>query len=157
MVTDEEVRRAVREAINHLRREHPPLALELVHERSTAHRLAVHLEPFFETWNVDCEYDRDGQLRKALSGIEQCGHRTTENILPDIIVHHRLAEGRANNLLVIEIKKHVAQDVCDRMKLELLTSPTGHYRYQLGLYININRGEFECTWFKDGASESRGQ
>ncbi len=75
-----------------------------VHERSTAHRLAVHMEAHFRgTWNVDCEYDRDGQVRKTLEGIAQCDGRKTDNILPDIIVHHRGYEGRLHNLLVIEL------------------------------------------------------
>jgi hypothetical protein len=58
-----------------------------------------------EGGNVDCEYDRDEHLRKRLKGIEQCrGHKATD-IVPDIMVHHRLGRGRENNLLVIELKK----------------------------------------------------
>lgn len=151
-MADEEIKSAVACAIASLRAECPPLEFENVHERSTAHRLAVQLEPYFQGWNVDCEYDRDGQLQKILMGIADCDPRgRTNRILPDIVIHHRGGEGRASNLLVVELKKHADEDACDRRKLELLTAPDGHYQYQFGLYINIAGDAFRCTWYKDGA------
>jgi len=64
------------------------------------------LESHFKTWNVDCEYDRDGQLQKRLMHIAQCNSRkATDGILPDIIVHHRRGQGQDHNLLVVELKK----------------------------------------------------
>jgi len=150
-MTDDDLKNAVKAAIEAVNAEVPPLDFQVVHERSTAHRLAVQLEPLVSTWNVDCEYDRDGQLRKSLIGIAQCNPRkATEEILPDIIVHHRQGHGRDHNLLVVELKKQAKEDACDHRKLELLTAPTGHYQYQIGLYINIDDGKFDCTWYKDG-------
>lgn len=155
IMTDEQVQNAVAIAIESLKGEAPALDFQSVHERSTAHRLAVQLEPHFKTWNVDCEYDRDGQLQKSLIGITQCNARkATDQILPDIIVHHRQGPGRDHNLLVVELKKDAEEDVCDKRKLELLTAPNGKYRYQVGLYINIAAGRFACTWYKDGGRSS---
>jgi hypothetical protein len=129
-----------------------------VHERTTAHRLAVQLEPQVGTWNVDCEYDRDGQMVKHLLGIAECDpNRATDRILPDIIVHHRHGRGRRHNLLVVELKKNAVEDACDRRKLELLTDPGGRYQYQVGLYINIDNDRFTCTWYKDGARAPEGK
>ena len=154
-MTDDQVRAAIQIAVQHLKEETPVLDFGSVHERSTAHQLAVHMEPLFgPEWNIDCEYDRDGYLKKALSGIAECGkQKHTNNIFPDIIVHHRRGAGRDNNLLVIELKKQAARDACDWMKLELLTSATGHYQYHLGLYVNIDGGGFTQTWFKDGVRQ----
>jgi hypothetical protein len=153
-MTEEQVKAAVAAAIAGLRRETPPLDFQRVHERSTAHRLAVHMEPLFAPWNVDCEYDRDGQTKKYLQGIAQCDRqRETDAILPDIIVHVRREHGRENNLLVVELKKNHSEDACDRMKLELFTAIGGHYEYQLGLYINIDRGNFTCTWYSGGRGQ----
>jgi hypothetical protein len=150
-MTEEQVKAAVAAAIEGLRRETPPLDFQRVHERSTAHRLAVHMEPLFAPWNVDCEYDRDGLAKKYLQGIVQCDRqRETDAILPDIIVHVRREQGRERNLLVVELKKDDPEDACDRMKLELFTAPEGHYGYQFGLYINIDRGNFACTWYCGG-------
>lgn len=151
-MTDEEIKRAVTAAIEGITREEPKLEFDDVHERSTAHRLAVQMEALFEGWNVDCEYDRDGQVKKALMGIRECDReRATDWVLPDIIVHRRRESGRANNLLVVEIKKHEQENACDRRKLELFTDPRGGYSYQLGLYINISGNRFMITWYKDGA------
>jgi hypothetical protein len=150
-MTEDQIRAAISTAVTSLKRETPVLEFNRVHERSTAHRLAVQMEPLFAGWNVDCEYDRDGQTRKALEGIAQCdGERPTDWILPDIIVHHRREFGRDHNLLVIEIKKIDPENTCDRKKLELLTGPDGHYQYQLGLYINIDGDRFFATWYRDG-------
>ena len=97
-MTEDEVRAAVQSAIDGIRRETPPLNFQSAHERSIAHRLAVHMEPHFgqgQDWNVDCEYDRDGQLKKTLEGVKGCDSvKKTDEILPDLIVHHRGGEGR---------------------------------------------------------------
>jgi hypothetical protein len=152
IMTDDQVQNGVAIAIESLKGEAPALDFQSVHERSTAHRLAVQLEPHFKTWNVDCEYDRDGQLQKSLMGIAQCNSRkATDGILPDIIVHHRRGQGQDHNLLVVEHKKNEEEDTCDKRKLELLTAPSRRYQDQVGLYINIDGGRFACTWYKDGA------
>lgn len=154
-MTDDQIRDAARQAIESVKAENPQLEFHSVHERSTAFRLAVHLEPLFGApWNVDCEYDRDGQELKKLDGIQPCKEpRPTDRILPDIIVHQRLEQGEGHNLLVVELKKNHAEDACDRKKLELRTEP-GHYSYQLGLYINIDGGKFTCTWYKAGTKQT---
>ena len=148
---EEQVRQALSSAIEAIQKEVRPLEYSRVNERSIAHRLTVHMEPYFcEGWNVDCEYDRDGQIQKTLTGISDCRKTTTDLILPDIIVHHRNSEGHHHNLLVIEIKKDDERDPCDQRKLELLTNQEGQYQYQLGLYINIDGGKFFCTWYRQG-------
>jgi hypothetical protein len=94
---------------------------------------------------------RDGQLKKTVEGIKGCDEeKKTNEILPDIIMHHREQPGRTHNLLVIEVKKNAKEDPCDRQKLELLTNPGGHYQYRLGLYVNVDGGKFTCTWYRDG-------
>jgi hypothetical protein len=152
-MTDKQIRRAVEASIDALKAEEPPLKFAKVHERTTAQRLAVHIGHRFEGWNVDTEYDRDGEAKKKiLPKVKRSRFiEKTGSIYPDVIVHHRLQLGRANNLLIIELKKSSAEDAWDLYKLEALTNPDGHYAYQLGLYINVNGGAFDCTWYKDGA------
>jgi hypothetical protein len=151
-MNDEQIKQAVQRAFDSLRAEQPLLDFHIVHERSTAHRLALHLEPYFNGWNVDCEYDRYGRVQKLLEGIRACDERRrTDRILPDIIVHHRGQNGPGHNLLVVELKKDDVQDPCDFEKLRGMTGSHGSFSYQLGLHVNINRGQFDCTWFKDGA------
>ena len=153
-MNDRDVRAAIDTAIEHVLAERPQLDFG-AHERSTAFRLAVHMEPLFPGWNVDCEYDRDGDdLGKHLAGIRECSDKKrTDAIIPDIIVHHRRQQGHDHNLLVIELKKNSECDPCDQRKLELLTSPDGHFHYQLGLYINIAGGQFARTWYENGRQQ----
>jgi hypothetical protein len=132
-----------------LKAENPQLDFIAVHERAVTHRLAVHLEVSLVGWNVDCEYDRDGQDQKLLEGISQCSsEKKTDRILPDIIVHHRGRSGPENNLLVIEAKKDSARDACDHEKLKRLTQ--GRYAYRFGLYLNIAGGQLACCWYENG-------
>jgi hypothetical protein len=137
-MNDDELKQVIARAIDHIRGEDPPLDFHIVHERSTAHRLAVYMEPGFPTWNTDCEYDRHGQVRKLVEGIHACNRRrATDRILPDIIVHHRGHNGAGHNLLVVELKKDAARDRCDFEKLQRMTDQEGPFCYQLGLYINL--------------------
>ena len=150
-MNDEEIMQIITRVIMRIRDEQPPLNFPSVHERSTAHRFAVHMEAEFPTWNIDCEYDRSEQLQKLLHGIRDCDEeRETDRIFPDIIVHHRGNNGPEHNLLVVELKKRAAYDRCDFEKLQGLTNPALPFCYQLGVYININGGQFDCTWFKNG-------
>ena len=148
---DEDIRKVVEDAIAALQGEEPPLDFHIVHERSTAHRLAMHLEPHFPGWNIDCEYDRYGDVKKLLEGVRVCDEqRKTDRIFPDVIVHHRTQHGIGHNLLVIEMKKDAERDRCDFAKLQGMTDLQGAFCYQLGLYINFNQGHFDRTWFKAG-------
>jgi len=151
-MTPEQLQTCLDAAITAVRQERPSLALARVHERSTAHRLAVQMEAHFPGWNIDCDYDRDGEDTKRLLNLSPCGGRTTDRILPDIIVHHRGESGREHNLLVIELKKDAGEDPCDAEKLRRFTDHAGGYQYQFGLYLNINDGAFDATWYVDGAS-----
>jgi len=152
-MNDDKIQRIVARAIAQVLDEEPQLDFDRVHERSIAHRLAVHMESGFPSWSIDCEYDRYGEAQKLLDGIKECDERrTTDRILPDIIVHRRGENERGDNLLVVELKKHIAEDHCDFEKLRGMTHQEGMFRYQLGLYINIDHGRFDCVWFKDGTT-----
>lgn len=149
---------AINGAIQQVQSEERPLQVG-VSERAVAHRLAVHMEPYFAGWDIDCEYNRRGLgFPKELDGIVQCEEQRTSNrVLPDIIVHHRTNSDEAkadDNLLVIELKNDDEEDVCDRRKLELFTNPDSYYKYQLGLYINVGNHDFLRTWYKNGVKVS---
>ena len=89
--------------------------------------------------------------RRRSQGIHQRDpNRSSDKILPDIVVHHREQSGREDNLLVVELKKNAEQDCGDDAKLKLLTAQTGHFHYRHGLYINIKGGKFVCTWYQNG-------
>jgi hypothetical protein len=121
-------------------------------ERSITHKLAEYLQPKFPTWNVDCEYNRCGDLPKQLS-INSWSLRPDDTeaktIFPDIIIHRRLTR---KNLLVIEIKKTKGhEDTKDIAKLKAFTE-TKEYSYNYGFFLRL--GKDGCAAFEiyqDGA------
>lgn len=111
-------------------------------ERSITHRLAMHLVPEFDGWNVDCEYNRDGHEPKRLNlprrhaVADDDEHATT--VFPDIIVHRR---GTQQNLLVIEAKKSTNPDdgAFDRRKLRAFADPA-QLGYQFAVFVLLYSG-----------------
>ena len=74
-------------------------------ERSITHKLAEHLQRELPGWNVDCEFNRNGDLPKRLRGADESvstDDTDGRTVYPDIIVHRR---GSDNNLMIIEAKK----------------------------------------------------
>lgn len=156
IMKNKEIKEIIESAISKVKKEDRPLLFK-ASERSFAHRLAVYMEEPFKNkgWDVDCEYNRQGTLSKELEGIADCDEqKKTDRIYPDIIVHRRTNNNEPSvgeNLLVIEIKNSSKEDVCDRRKLELLTSEKGNYKYQIGLYINVEKElQFKKTWYENG-------
>lgn len=102
-----------------------------VHERAMTHKFAEALQRGFRSWQVDCEYNKDGKVPKRIDLPE----RRDKSIYPDIIVHHR---GLPENLLVIEAKPSDAhrEDVAyDQRKLEAYI--TGHLGYHYAVFLTF--------------------
>lgn len=134
---NKEVAQKVAEAVKVLFAKDGYLLIEDVNERSISHHLAVHLEKQFQSWHVDCEYNRDGHNPKRLHLTSDCTNNSElENgsrVFPDIIIHKR---GTRENHLVIEIKKstsHLSSE-CD---LEKLTQYRNELGYDYGLFLEL--------------------
>ena len=107
-------------------------------ERCLAHRFALHLAAVFSEWDVDCEYNRNGDRLKEIPLSDECRQllRKTDRVVPDIIVHKRGPEGP--NLLAIEIKREGQPgEECDLAKLSGYISVI---RYSYGLYVCFKTG-----------------
>jgi hypothetical protein len=114
-----------------------------VHERSIAHKFAEYLQLLFPDYNVDCEYDRHGKYTKKLERIKECDKdRTTNRILPDIIIHKRGHD--RNNLVVFEVKSKSTATACDIKKLELLTKKLGEFGYDFGFFVQFGNERAGC-------------
>ena len=117
-------------------------------EWAVAHRFAVYLEALFPGWNIDCEFNRQGDSDNAKELAD--GSR----VRPDIIVHHRGRPEREHNLVAIELKK--VASVSDQAKLQEYTArPRGKrkFQYRHGLAIELG-GNCKMTWFEDGRADS---
>jgi hypothetical protein len=62
------------------------------------------------SWDVDCEYNRTGTAEAAAVKRWRASNKGATDgqlpptVTPDVIVHRRGLPGRANNLLVLELK-----------------------------------------------------
>lgn len=81
-------------------------------ERAIAAALGWHIKSAMErSWDVDCEYNRTGSAeatevkRWRAPNEGATNEQLPPTVTPDVIVHHRGLDGKANNLLVLELKK----------------------------------------------------
>lgn len=139
-----------------------------LNERSIAFKLAEYLQPLFNGYNVDSEYNGDAGKendRKALEiaegRIREIGIDPNEDnsysISPDIIIHKR--GFNTDNMVVIEVKKDTSQNrykQFDLIKLEHLTIDYSgnHYNYRLGIALILstgkNAGTTSFSYFQNG-------
>lgn len=125
-------------------------------EQSISHKIAFYLQPLFNDYNVDCEYNGDFDKqnnKKSISvlkmDLEQIGllrskeandlekEFTERAVFPDIIVHRRGTNN--DNLCIVEVKKStskVSYDY-DYIKLRSYTSSNNDntLKYQLGFLL----------------------
>jgi len=105
-----------------------------VNERSISHRLALYLQQEFDSWHVDCEYNRDKDEKKTLG---------ENGVYPDIVIHHR---GTDHNLVAIEMKKTASRDSGeeDRKKLKGYKEQLG---YKYAVFIKLKTGCEDCIGY----------
>lgn len=95
-MNEEEVRALIQAACARLYRRHRTLIDFRAHERTIAGRLAGYLELLFDGWDVDADYNREGNAGDPK-------HDEQGLIVPDIIIH-RLGQRRGANLVAMEMK-----------------------------------------------------
>lgn len=134
--TEADLRTALEKALADLCTDHAHLFTVDANERSITHWLAVILARLLPGFDVDCEYNRSGDVPKRLRTGYDLGVKAddtdAQNVYPDIIVHRR---GTDLNFLAIEAKKTTrASMVLDDIdKLRGYTEPASRgglgYRY----------------------------
>ena len=119
------------------------------HEQAICHRLAVYLEYWFSTYEIDCEYNRmESKIKRVLLDDKK------RIVKPDILVHQRLAK---SNCLAVEAKATAnVQSSAKPTRLIALTKDTD-FQYNLALFILIENAKEEIlergyvqirgTWF----------
>ncbi|MBI9010948.1 MAG: hypothetical protein JEZ08_01860 [Clostridiales bacterium] len=111
-----------------------------VNERSITHKLGCYLQEEYDTYNVDCEYNRNILDPKSITKKIYMDLTESKNILPDIIVHERGTNDR--NHLIVECKKNNNRDYDqDREKLKYYTiSRNDNLGYDYGIFLVLSRG-----------------
>jgi len=175
MTTDIQIDTLVRQALESVLDKDIWLLTNDLSEQSISHRIAYYLEPLFNDFNVDCEYNGDidrqnnkkaigvlksdlmqfGLLRdKEASDLEK--EFTNRAVFPDIIIHKRGTN--EENLCILEVKKSTSNVnyEYDFIKLRSYTSDRydNNLKYQLGIFIEVvidkKKPSFKLKYYKDG-------
>jgi len=161
--TLDEVKQKVKQSLHELWHNDKHLLKVDASERSIMHRLAIYIEREFREYNVDCEYNREGndtkRYREIIDNISKAGisadDTEAKTAFPDIIIHKR--GNNTDNLLVIEVKKLTAGptkiDKIDKKKLiAFLDTNQLNYKYGFALQIPVGGGSTaKLFWFEQGA------
>ncbi len=93
-------------------------------------KLAQYFSKEFDGFDVDCEYDKQGEdIKRESSG---------KRIRPDILVHKRGTNDF--NLVVLEMKtKKEGVLEKDINRLKEMTDQRGEHKYKLGVFIRYER------------------
>lgn len=140
----------LRIALEEFIRKHSHLFVVDANERSMTHKLAEHVQKYFPTYDVDCEYNRQGDVPKQLrieSTPTLMDDTNARTVFPDIIVHGR--GNNDNNLLVIEAKKSSNRDGTgfDSKKLDAFQGDP--YLYKHGALVLFTVGavpRYDVEW-----------
>ncbi len=118
-------------------REDTDLLTNDANERSISHKLAEHLQKYFNNLKVDCEYNRHGnsvkRLRYSRDSDIGADDLDVKTVFPDIIIHNRGID--QCNLVIIEIKKSNSSISGDTDEQKLRSFTEDEYKYQLGLFL----------------------
>lgn len=108
-----------------------------VGERSIVFRFAHYFQNYlerdysFENFNLDCEYNRNGESTKELPSFPR-------GTYPDVILHKR--GKNTDNILVMEFKTYWNNNQeTDIRKIKEFTDENGKYRFHYGVTILIER------------------
>ncbi|EFH9396399.1 TPA: hypothetical protein ACM380_004227 [Escherichia coli] len=133
------VEESTRAAINELLRNDAHLLITDNSERAIANRLGRYLENNFPEWDVDCEYNRNGDaVKRLIYAVEPNGNASERDVIPDIIVHHR---GTDENLIAFELKKSTNNQrngrEKDLLKLQAFKEQLG---YKYAVFVSLKTG-----------------
>jgi hypothetical protein len=112
----------------------PELMAERAHEQAISARLMYHLQHLYPNWDVDVEYNRQGENRDTKQDAE--GH----NRKPDIIIHKRGPTGP--NLVIMLVKCEWNPE--DRGKdWSVLQSLKQKHKYRDAFLVEIKKDDAE--------------
>lgn len=137
-MTEEEIKSHITQALSELYARESDLIAIHAEEEAISAQLICYLKPYFTSWKVDVEYNRDGKDTKKNS--------TEGRIFPDIIIHHRTPNREEkyspeHNLVVIEVKGHWNSEdrKSDEEKLKDMKKRYG-YQYLFRIELDEEKG-----------------
>lgn len=119
-------------ALDILYRTEPELIAEHAHEQAISARLMLHLQHLYPDWNVDVEYNREGENRDPKT--DENRHKRK----PDIIIHKRGPAGPNLAIILVKCKWNTQKRELDR---DVLASLKRKHTYREGFLVEITETE----------------
>jgi len=149
MVSQDELKLIVRDAVQTLYAENLEILQLDVAERTICAQLARILQRSFDHHSVHTEYNRHGVEPKEVELPNSDGVLARVRVYPDIIIHQPKHD--RENVLVIEVKK-TTNPIGDDADLAKLTQIKRQIDYSCALFLrlptgqNANAGEIREVW-----------
>lgn len=131
---NQEIKQIIEHALVILYRTEKEIIGDETHEQSVSARLMLHLQHLLPEWNVDMEFNRQGENRDPKTDLEDVIRK------PDIVVHKRGHEGP--NLAVVLIKPYWNEEDRESDK-RVCKSLKDKQNYQVGFFIELKEDSFE--------------
>ncbi len=103
------------------------------HECSLTSRLGLYLQQSFPDYQIDCEYNREGEVAKT--------NEAGDSVRPDILIHERGTN--EHNLLAIEAKKKPENDYDQKKLMGYIQKQ--NYAYAVSIVLPAS-GTYKIKW-----------
>lgn len=104
------------------------------HEQTISSRFALHLQHLFPEWNVDVEYNRQGE------NFDSKADSIGNNRKPDVIIHKRGSAGPNLAIFLIKCEWNTKDRQADK---QVLNSLKNKHRYQYAFLVEIKKSGFD--------------
>lgn len=126
----------IKEAVSRLYQKDQVLIDDKVHEQTISARIMCHLQRAFPDWDVDVEFNRQGENRDPKTDEEGTKRR------PDIIIHRRGPKGP--NLAVILVKCEWNREPRQNDK-KVAKSIKQKHQYQAAFLLEVKQKDFQLS------------
>lgn len=135
-----EIKNTIEQALKILYRAERELISDESHEQTISARLMLHLQHLFPDWNIDVEFNRQGENRDPKT--DMAGNKRK----PDIIIHKRGPKGP--NIAVILVKCEWNNEPRENDE-KVVRSIKIKHRYQHAFILEINKNKFNLKSIDD--------
>ena len=133
---NQEVKQIIEIALNILYRTEQEIIDDKAHEQAISARLMLHLQHLLPEWNVDVEFNRQGENRTSKTDKEGIKRK------PDIIIHKRGPEGPNLAVILVKCEWNTEPRGNDRT---VAKSIKAEQRYQVAFLLEIKANEFKLA------------
>jgi hypothetical protein len=134
----EKIEQIIKQAISELYLKDKALIDDEVHEQAISAKLMCYLQNMMPEWNVDVEFNRQGDNRDPKTDTGGVNRK------PDIIIHKRGPEGPNRAVILVKCEWNSASREDDA---RIVRSLKQKHNYQSAFLLEIKRNSFQLAEF----------